>query len=367
MMAFRRSIHGLQKKIFIEINKSIDAGYILGIQKIRSLWRIYIDNAELHLKLISSGIDIGEKHCDFHSTNPFIRQLAKDEVRVVVKDIPLSYSDLTICNTLKAQFSVQIIGKMTRTRLRVNGKLTLCETGDRSVIIKIPCKPLPRKVQFGAFTGRIYHDGQLKSTQTCGKRLQQGHFASVCKNEIVCIVCKKTGHKKNNCDEFDRHGNTILKVNQHDVVPISHPEDEHTSSEDEENDHGSKSTQQKITSFIKEHRHISKASSVDDRPKYNTKSRNQHNSSNDEQSDHRDKSTQKQITSFIKEHRDSANASSDYDGAKSRNERHRQKGSSESERDKDGQEAMPPRELLVGNKPPSGPCDHTRSKNNNKK
>jgi hypothetical protein len=41
-----------------------------------------------------------------------------------------------------------------RERLRVDGKLTNCETGDRLVISKLLSKPIPRMLKIGKYIAR---------------------------------------------------------------------------------------------------------------------------------------------------------------------------------------------------------------------
>jgi hypothetical protein len=56
---------------------------------------------------------------------------------------------------------------------------------------------------FGSFTGRVFHQGQLKNNSNkilnCTKCLQEGHTFANCANDWVCMVCKKSGHKRIDC------------------------------------------------------------------------------------------------------------------------------------------------------------------------
>ncbi|XP_041478069.1 zinc finger CCHC domain-containing protein 10-like [Lytechinus variegatus] len=86
-------------------------------------------------------------------------------------------------------------------KLRVNGLLTDCYTGDRMLFITPPMKPLPRVLNMENFKARIYHEGQVKSPTLCSKCLAQGHHASTCTKEVVCRKCSKAGHKAYECKQ----------------------------------------------------------------------------------------------------------------------------------------------------------------------
>ena len=87
-------------------------------------------------------------------------------------------------------------------KLRVDGRLTECLTGDRVVYIEPLTSPLPRTIMFGQFKARIFHFGQTDAAKTntmCSKCLQSGHLRSACMNSVVCRSCKQTGHIEADC------------------------------------------------------------------------------------------------------------------------------------------------------------------------
>jgi hypothetical protein len=49
------------------------------------------------------------------------------------------------------------IQRIFRDRLRVDGKLTNCETGDRLVISKLLSKPIPRMLKIGKYIARVLY------------------------------------------------------------------------------------------------------------------------------------------------------------------------------------------------------------------
>ena len=95
----------------------------------------------------------------------------------------------------------KIYGSVMYPKLRVDGKLTQCLTGDRVVYIDPPSQPLPRFIRFQNFRARVFHHGQPNSEAsiTCSRCLQTGHHRSKCANQLVCRSCRKTGHLQNAC------------------------------------------------------------------------------------------------------------------------------------------------------------------------
>jgi hypothetical protein len=63
--------------------------------------------------------------------------------------VPLSADDGQIHRALTLE-GCEIQG-LFRERLRVDGKLTNCETGDKLIISKTLKNPIPRKLQIGTF------------------------------------------------------------------------------------------------------------------------------------------------------------------------------------------------------------------------
>ena len=44
------------EEIYVSLSKRIDTKLIVGVQKVRGLWRIYIDSKEARIALISEGL-----------------------------------------------------------------------------------------------------------------------------------------------------------------------------------------------------------------------------------------------------------------------------------------------------------------------
>ena len=134
-----------------------------------------------------------------YEKNPYIPDRT-DQLRVRIKNVPLSADDSIIVKTLKDSGCV-LVENLSREKLRVDGKLTNCETGDRIVFIRPRKEPLPKVMKIGIFRATVIHAGQTVSTKTqaCGKCLQDSHRTSGCMNDWVCKRCKISGHKSGDC------------------------------------------------------------------------------------------------------------------------------------------------------------------------
>ncbi|CAG2211424.1 unnamed protein product [Mytilus edulis] len=133
--------------------------------------------------------------------------LKSDTIRIKVKNILLSADDGQIHRALSLQ-GCKIQG-LFRERLRIDGKVTNCETGDRLVISKTLDKPIPRNLPIGKYIGRIFHSGQPEfenrnnnsEERICHKCLQPGHMLFQCPNDWACKICKESGHKMIDCQK----------------------------------------------------------------------------------------------------------------------------------------------------------------------
>ncbi|XP_063411369.1 uncharacterized protein LOC134694292 [Mytilus trossulus] len=92
---------------------------------------------------------------------------------------------------------------MYRERLRVDGLLSNCQTGDRIAMVAPLSKALPRSVLIGKYRATVIHQGQENHNQaeiSCNKCLKKGHKFSQCPNDWVCLHCNKQGHRQAECN-----------------------------------------------------------------------------------------------------------------------------------------------------------------------
>lgn len=191
----------MHAELYNAIATNIDASHITGLQRVRGMWRIYLDNVEDKVTLMAEGVSVRGKVVQVLNTNPN-RLDNENTVSIRVKNIPLSVDDGIITRALTLRHLDVISCK--REKLRINGKLTNCSTGDRLVTVKSTTlvEPLPNYINFGQFVGRCIHPGQNNPARItkCTKCLQDGHKISQCPNEWLCKRCKQSGHKQAECD-----------------------------------------------------------------------------------------------------------------------------------------------------------------------
>lgn len=216
----------------------IDASHITGLQRVNGLWRIYMDNLEDKAVLITSGVTLRGKTLPILKANPQ-RLDSTITTRIRIQDIPLSVDDGLITRVLIVR-GVDVLSNF-REKLRINGKLTNCQTGDRLVIVKASSlkQPLPRKMQFAQFKAKVIYRGQNNNNNNlkCAKCLEPGHSIFQCENEWRCTDCNQIGHKRGQCAvESDPSGGNLSNASEasdasddesspETTVEISQPED----------------------------------------------------------------------------------------------------------------------------------------------
>lgn len=190
-------------ELYTAISNTIDPTHITGLQRVRGMWRVYLDNVQDKVTLMAEGIQLRGKLVQVIHSNPS-RLDSEITTRVRIKNVPLSVDDGVITRALTLR-KIDVI-ECSREKLRVNGRLTNCATGDRLCIVKSSTltEPLPNFMHFGQFVGKCLHPGQSKSTPVkpssiCTKCHEEGHKFSQCMNEWVCNKCKQAGHKQTEC------------------------------------------------------------------------------------------------------------------------------------------------------------------------
>lgn len=136
--------------VYRAVSRIIEAGDVQGIQRIGNLWRIYPHSTEDRVNLLASGISIRGKQISLQDTNPFAPK--HEGTKVTIHGIPLSASD-TIITTALRRLECDLTSDIERQLLRVDGRLTSCQTGARTVFIKQPTQPLPRFLKMGRYRG----------------------------------------------------------------------------------------------------------------------------------------------------------------------------------------------------------------------
>ncbi|CAC5366949.1 unnamed protein product [Mytilus coruscus] len=148
-------------------------------------------------------------------------------IRIKVKNVPLSADDGQIHRALTLQGCN--IQAFSRERLRIDGKVTNCETGDRLVISQPEFQGRPNLVSY-------------EGVKKCHKCLKPGHVMYNCPNDWVCRICNISGHKMIDCPtELQTHNGMEQEVNdKHEetnteqVINENSKDDEHTEVNEDE-------------------------------------------------------------------------------------------------------------------------------------
>ena len=187
-------------EMFRAISGVASAKTIKDLQRVRGLWRIYLDCEYSRENLISRGVTIRKKLIQLYAQNP--RVLARetpDGVRLRIKDIPLSADDEQIIRKLEMMGCT--IRSCYRERLRMDGLLTDCRTGDILITIDPITPPLPRNMTIGKYKAVVIHKGQIPpGGLKCNKCLGDDHRSYECKNDWRCRFCNEIGHKQDDCE-----------------------------------------------------------------------------------------------------------------------------------------------------------------------
>ena len=191
------------EELYCALSKNITSDNIIGIQRIGSLWRIYLNSHDDRVKLITHGLNLRETVISVYDTNPYTQARNEHLTRITIKDVPLSVGDELIKQSLE-KLKCNIRGDIIRQKLRVNGQLINCLNGDRVCYIDPQSQPLPRSITIAnLFRARLFHIGQPERPTSCSKCLETGHFTSQCVNAVKCRSCKKAGHVSANCPGSD--------------------------------------------------------------------------------------------------------------------------------------------------------------------
>ncbi|VDI23331.1 Hypothetical predicted protein [Mytilus galloprovincialis] len=168
---------------------------IKGLQRIRGLWRIYLDDEKKRELLVSNGLELRGGSVLVYSRNPRVRSYENStDIKIRVKDIPLSADDGQILRVLERYKCVILIH--FRERLRYDNMITDCQTGDRIVICQGPLEePIPKNIPIGKYRGTVLYRGQNDSIAKCSKCMELGHRASQCQNDWKCRNCCESGHR----------------------------------------------------------------------------------------------------------------------------------------------------------------------------
>ena len=171
---------------------------------ISGLWRISPLYESSRIKILANGICVRGRNVQLENMNPFTMRSGDDTsgTKLFIGNLPFSYSSDAIKNHLRVA-GVTLRSEVVWERARgPDGSLSDWKTGRRMVWINIPEKPLSKYLKMGnGFSASLYHK-EMRQVAKCHKCLEVGHIAKFCEREVICLTCKKPGHKKGDpkCD-----------------------------------------------------------------------------------------------------------------------------------------------------------------------
>ena len=131
-----------------------------------------------------------------YSRNPNVTAREKPEYcKIRIKNVPISADDGQIFRFLEV--CRLNIHNYHRERLRVNGFLTNCQTGDR-IFVCAPLKSnLPRFIKISKYHALLINKWQVvidsrKQQIKCNKCFETGHKQYECTSDWTCKQCGKT-------------------------------------------------------------------------------------------------------------------------------------------------------------------------------
>lgn len=203
----------------------IDCSKIIGCQKIRNLWRLYVKSENARLTLLQHGISVMFQHIDLYDDNPTqFQNRILQPIKIMIKDIPMSYTNSSIKESLLKQ-KIKFTSHIMSSKLRdAEGNLTNYFNGDRFAFVdrtETLKNPIPRFVLIGSFVARIHYKEQPQTNQLCEKCESTDHPTWRCHSK-VCEVCKEENHFPGSRDcEFYCENNAYTFGGRNDPLGLS--------------------------------------------------------------------------------------------------------------------------------------------------
>ena len=207
---------------------------------------VFINHNDARLKIIAVGLTIRGKAIPTYDQHPNIVRDAEGNIihttKLSVSNIPWSVSVDDVIHALK-ELNVEFTSGLNCENLRSpedNSLITRCYNGTLYFFIKKPDQVLPSSVKIGTFKAFLRHKEQIEEA-ICNNCLQKGHFAKKCKNQTVCLDCRKPGHKRGDkaCTKGQKEDDTRDEERDNNKDDDNGKEDENNRKEggNYENDH----------------------------------------------------------------------------------------------------------------------------------
>ena len=171
-----------------------------GVQKINSLWRIYLNDqtARLELYLKDTVLILG-KQIKLYDQNPYTLRNQLENLgqsvnttndKLTIKNIPLSVSNSEIKKMLEEN-KLTLVSQIKYSCIRDEfGQLTNYKNGDRFVYVKPVDQPIPSKQTVCSFPCTVIHHGKMIPCMACaepGHRIGDGNCKAAPTDDIIAF------------------------------------------------------------------------------------------------------------------------------------------------------------------------------------
>ena len=215
-----------------ELWKVIRREELEGVQRVRGLWRIYINVETARVKLLSEGFSFNGLSIRLYDENPFRQsQEIKDRsirtTKVIISNLPLSIANEEV-ETMLVRLGCKLETKAEYEYIRdEGGNLTSIKNGNRFVLVEsnyLQNNPLPRNTYCHNWRCNIFHYNQPKHVVKCYNCGKNGHTQRNCQEERGCKVCGMPGHLEGSdeCSHYQSN-NAYLFAGQKDMLSNFYP------------------------------------------------------------------------------------------------------------------------------------------------
>ena len=150
--------------------KIVGNGNVVGVQRVNSLWLIYLKDRTSRLQLYTKGnIVVKGKLIQLYDENPFTtRNQQQRNEKLTIKNLPLSVNNEDIKAMLQEK-NIQLASAIRYGYIRDHdGQFTQYRSGDRYVYVKPFNPPIDRKQKVGDTPCLIIHHGKEMTCSACG-------------------------------------------------------------------------------------------------------------------------------------------------------------------------------------------------------
>lgn len=157
--------------LFNAVN-NVTLNQAVGIQRFRSVFKIYVKDNSARLKLIHHGLEINNNCVRIYEDNPYNKN--NSTLKITVRDLPLEFNNSDLLKYFKSLKHLRLKSNVMYCRERLdNGQFSKCLNGDRFVYVEGPIyPPLPKKHSINVDMFYIFYNGQTNICETCK---QSGH------------------------------------------------------------------------------------------------------------------------------------------------------------------------------------------------